>query len=1185
MPITSDNYQKAEDWLNRAKSDPNADKNKISRMEMELRSYYEGESSGALPKPKPEQPEVRGGKAGYFYEPSLEEFRSNITNPEVQKALGLSDSYKEGYVQPASVDKRSYSDLVNPDEDNGLPATYDPKNLSEGSSEYKKYADYAFKKAQEKDPTVSRYSELEVTQNPFKKALGAVVKYGPSTAGGVEKTVALGIPRRAAATIAGNIPDSAADAAYDPMGAPNSGEYHPEKAERVMKGVKEWESLSPTANEIGQIGGYLLPQAPANAGARALLESSGFEAANAAAPVLANVGKAGEYLSAIGPKNLSPVARLGYRVAGNPFGRAGISGLVGSSVAAGEGAINDIIDNPGISGQELLHNTVPRAVMGGGGGVVGDLVAQGAAKAQRAFEESPRWSPIKNQKDIGGDTNLITGIETTPEVRANVREGALGRENKTPQDIAAMKVAPQIKQSVEDQLASQVSKINKEVEDYTKTPYGMQEHAADPVVDRLLNMADKGTVSMPMSGKVVSANKGSADAIRNNLKEFADFAHVSPEEANAITEKHGGRVLSDRQSQLLGLPQESGKVHVVVPGKFNAEALLKKEDQIARNLRYDTKEGGVDNPVLQEMNLGFKEIRDKFKYPFVERRGANRPTNEEFQVMQKPADITRDTPISDFPEPQTAPPEPNQSSIGIESTEQAPRAGGNSEPAPVAEAMTNPRYQEPSASEYERMQSGENVDKSGNGYQRLLDFGDISKDYSKVAQSREAKRLEELAAGEFGAYKPENPFNASKVQSRQDIIDSLTESEYAGRKADRKVIEDYSAEEAARLDAKGRLEARKAGQPYNGPAKGESAIEQLSASEAPEIASEKPPVEAPKLHISDQRAEDAAKFMETYKDNGGHITKQQLQQKMGWQNKPEYEVDKLVKEGRLEQVPPGQKKLGQVDIEYRVPQKAAGKPVSAFPAEASKQESITSPESAKKYVADYLKGSEKELPNKPSTGAESLIDAKLLQREIEDQAKLEGIESPLKVKDVSHDRSGELTATLDDGTKVYGFSALRRKQHEALDALKEAQKATGSATKEGAHRRVLNYKTGEGSPYENETLANEADRLGIRQQLEEVPATREFPGLRARAFGGGGEGFLNTIKDAVGFRADALFGAIAGEARNPYTALPNTPAGRIQQYLFQQGVPFRPLLEQRGGLGAARFADDIADENRQNKER
>lgn len=997
MPITSDNYKKFEDWLTRAKKDPIADQSKIGRIETELRSFYEGESSGALPSSG--QSDRRPGIAGYYYEPSLDEFHSAIKNPEVYKQIGspeLNLSQQGDKSSGAAYIESKVPELA------ALNKT-DTEHLGEESPEYKSYSDYAYNQEKAKNPDLKRYNDLEITQNPFKKSLGAAIKYGAPAALGAEKSIGLGLPRRAAATIAGNNPDSAADISYDPMGAPQ-GEYHPEKAEAVMKGAKQLESLSPTANFIGNAAGYAAPIAPANLAARGMMAGLGYETAGA-------------------------------------LTKAAISGLTGSAVASGEGAAQDVIENPGISGQQLLSNTIPRAVTGLSGALL-DPIAQLAGRTQTAFEESPRWAPIKNQKDIGGNTNFVTGIETSPGVRENVRQGALGRENKTPQDIAAMKVAPQIRDSVDNQLTSEASKINKQIEDYTKSPEGLEQHSADPAVDRLLAMAEKGTVSMPVSGKVVSANRPAAETIRKNLQEFADFAHVSPEEAQSITEQHGGRILSNNQANILGLPQENGKVHVVVPGKFNAEALLKKEDQIASNLKYDTKEGGVDNPVLQEMNQAFKEIRDKFKY------GG--------ESQSSPSAINSEAGATGIQSDSMVP-----SSIAKEPTELAPKR-------PEAEVRP-PKPAQKFGPELETF----NPRRSDPNFR-----------YSKE-------------------YKAKTPPEEHRLNVEQ-------------YKADEKAI---SAELSSGKDVRKREEERLL-----------------------KWAAESAPVQRP------------------------YITKEGLDRELArreW-GSPKGEPDKnLTKEI------------------YDLVENEAAKKFGITPGEADARNSESS-------VVDLNDSEFQEAaPPVKAPGAESKLDAELLKRDIGDQAKLEGVDNPLENstnpnKDHSEKATNptQLTATLDDGTVVYGFSALRRKQHEALKALEEAKKGTGAATKEGAHNRALAFKSGEGHPYQDEQLAQEADRLGIRQQLEEVPATREYPGLRARAFMGGGEGPINTLKDIAGFRLDPVLGAIAGETRNPYTPLPNTPAGRIQQYLFRQGVPMYPLLEQRGGIGAARFADDYADRNR-----
>jgi len=1192
MPITADNYQRAEDFISRASLDPNFDPARLAKLKGDLETFKSGQSQAVPYRDQSETPttRMRSAKAGYFYEPSLDEFHSAMRDPQVISAIGSPEvrlSRQGNTSAGASYLESKVPELA------ALNKT-DTEHLTEQSPEYKAYSDYAYQQAKQKDPSVDRYSSLDITQNPFKKSLGAVIKHGPAAALGAEETLGLKIPRRAIATMAGNTPDSAADAQYDPMGAP-VGEWHPEKAESVMQSAKDYEELSPVGHTIGQFGAYALPVAPANAVAKGLTGALGYEAAN-------------------------------------PFMKAVIGGTVGGYTAASEGMVKDVAENPSITQDELANNYLPRLVYGAGGGVLADAAGQFAGKAQQAFEQSPRWSPIKNQRDIGGDTNFLTGIETTPGVKDNVRIGALGRENRTPQDIAAQKVAPGIQQSLDNRLTKTAADINKQVEDYVASPYGMEEQSARPAVDRLLSMADKGTVSMPVSGKYVSANKASADAIRRNLQEFSEFQHVSPEEAQAIAKQHDGVILSSRQADVLGLPNEPGKVHVVVPSKFNAEALLKKEDQIARNLKYDTKEGGVDNPVLQELDKSFKEIRDKFKYddpnapkpeaaPFVDRRGPGRPTNEQWQAMQAPVGVNRNTPISENSEVGTVTPEPGQSSVGEFSTEPPP---ARSEPTPVAEIKGNKRYQEPSASEYAKMQNGESVDKSGNGYQRLLDTEDFAPAYRLRADPAEVDSLTKLAqeaddleaiykanpgisaedaqrsleakaslpsgdqySPEFPASEAEqtgwaspfrrgqdNPFTPDRIAKRRSEW-TPNEDLYTANPPESIAAEEYkSVATAPKSEAENRSLFPDTPDQVGVPNKSEMA----KAAQTPDVgkvkdivaktdeaASKLTPEELDAVHsytsrkgekVGSKEWESATKKLTVDKPTEGgtlyHGTRL-----------PQSEIDKILKNKSFSMSKPTSTSYNK-DIASAMAHSRAGRgePVVFHVDDIDNGISLAS-----RKLGIHGTNNEKEilLHNKDFavTGTSKDSDGNLVIN--------------LKQK---FNTPEQLKAKLESGQEVQGFSALRRQQHEALTALEEARKGTGGATKEGAHRRALNYKSGEGSPYENAALAQEADALGLRQQLEEIPATREYPGLRARAFAGGGEGPMNTLKDFLGFRLDPVLGAIAGQGRNPYTALPNTPAGRIQQYLFRQGVPFYPLLEGKAGLAGARYADEVADRNR-----
>lgn len=1188
MPITQDNYQRAEDFIARAKMDPNFDPARLAKMQSELDNFktVQSQSVPYRDADSPSGPAMRGSVAGYFYEPSTEEFHNALKDRSVREKIGLGDTYRSETNAGQQYLESQVPELAK------LSPT-DISQLGEHSPEYQAYSNYAYEEAKKKNPNVDRYSDLEVTKNPFKTALGAVVKYGPAAALGAEKTLTLGAGRGAIAQAMATDPAEPGSRAAS-IGRPKQSASQTAADESVkqktIQSAKDLESLSPTANTLGQIGAYAIPTAPANSAARGLVDVTGYAARS-------------------------------------PLVKALIGGGIGSTVAAGEGALQDVFSNPSISGEELGNNALSRGVYGGALGSAGDLLAQGATKAKSAFEESPRWSPIKNQKDIGGDTNLFTGIQTTPEVRSNVRTANLGRENRTAADIAAQKVAPQIRESLDNQLTKKVTEIGNQVEDYTKSPYGLEEQSAAPAVDRLLGMAEKGTVSMPVSGRVVSANRGAADAIRKNLQEFADFAHVSPEEAQAMAQQHGGKILTPKQADILGLPQETGKVHVVVPGKFNAEALLKKEDQIARNLKYDTKEGGVDNPVLQEMNLAFKEIRDKFKYDapngFTERRGPNRPTNEEWQSMQKPAGVDRNTPISELPELNTVKPEASKSSVGAGDTEPPPPAPVRSEPAPVNEIRGNKRYQEPSASEYAKMQNGENVDKSGNGYQRLIDTEDFAPGYRLRANPNEVSNLTKLADDtksleaihkanpgisedeavqilnaqkrlfpEETAYKPEFPKEdaertgwSSPFQRGQD--NPFTPERIGiGKHPDwipnndlytSNPPEDIHASEIQSAPPTSGIKEPKRSLFPDTP-------DQVGVPRKSEMArdNQTPDVGAVKDIVD--KTDKAAAGLTPEELDAVHSYTSRKGDKVGtkeWESAtkkltvdtptvggalyhgvrlPQEEIDKILKDKSFSINKPTSTSYNK-DISSAMAYSRAkrGEPVIFKIPEvdngvslASKKLGIAGTNNEKEIL---LNNKEFEVVSNSKDSDGNLV--------IELRQKFSNPE--------------QLTAKLDDGTTVHGFSALRRQQHEALKKLEDAKKGTGSATKEGSHRRVLNYKNGEGSPYENAALAEEADKLGIRQQLEEVPATREYPGLRARAWGGGGEGPMNSLKDFMGFRLDPVLSAIAGEGVNPYSPMPNTPAGRIRQYLFQQGVPMRPLLESRGGLAGARYGNEVSD--------
>lgn len=1308
--LTQQEYQSRKSLIEKAKSRPGADLARLNAMEARLDSVFSAssESSGQFnmeedskngPPQSIEAPEParREGVGGYFFNPSVEEFHGAMKDRSARERIGIGGSYRSDNTAGREYLESKVPELA------ALKQT-DIEQLGEQSQEYKRYAEYAYKEAQKKDPNLERYDELSITQNPFKKALGAAIKNVPAAALGAEKTIGLGIPRRAAAVIAGNVPDSAADAQYDAMGAP-VGEYHPEKAQAVTSGIEEMESLSPVANTAGQMGGYLLPQAPANVASRGIQNSLGYAARN-------------------------------------PFTKTGIASLVGGTVSAGEGAIQDFTENPDITLSELGERAIPRAVYGAAGGVIGDIAAQGSAKAQRAIGESPRGLPLKNQRDIGGDTHFLSGVTTSPNVRENVRLGVVGRENRTPQDFAAQRVAPKFKESAELKVGNARKTAETNLEEYLNRPeVASQQESLQPIADGIFDMFKKGVAEGPVTGNILHANPRAVRTFGEVLRNNGEINHLAPEQAALYAKKTGGKMLSEAEAKTLGLPFEQGKIPVYVAVKRNARDLLALEQMIDDELGMANIPGGANKPIWKDINRSVKSVRDKFGIPAPEFHNPGEPfapaspPPEDAQSLGKPQDVfdkarpEAEPGIGPFVKDERFmdPGNPFQASADIV-TEEARNLGkpqgvgidnpkmpeampgiGNSPKAlnrnpfgrQGAYAMQPDRQliigdEAASANPFQpkinrqtvkpeslpspmaeisatnQSSAREVIEKLG-GVGKRIRIADIRKAFPDMSREQLDKMLMEMQdSGEAALYKldnanelkPEDVKGAMDVAGNQRHVlyldprfkKKVTEQTVepkrilpGGRQAAEAIEQDYKkslelVEPNYEFDNRGNLigpnprkyqgtERRQPGRPTDSEwerlsprEKANTPLSEVSEvvtvppteSEIPEMTSSMivpsskpadlteiaPPIKKKTKFGDDEqyqkdiqstnreldfgreeRAADNARASNLRKEFGDYealnrkaepyVSPYSAEHYQNYRRQKEIEDAAIDAERKanngVEDISPSEYQSIGPDIS---PQSAVGSPKTEHAG------SGTLPPGVGKAAAkEYAKGYEVPPATPGKMGAESQFDDALLRRQINDQAKLEGIKSPLAPEEIPNPSADNSVpeATLEDGTKVRGLSAVQRKHHLMLKELDDLEKALGTGTEESAHRAALGYKTGEGRPYKDALMAKEADELGIRQELEEIPATREYPGLRARAFGGGGEGPLNTLKDFFGMRLDPLLGAVAGAPQNPFTPLPNTAAGRIKQYLFRQGVPFHPLLEGKGGLAGARYGNEVAD--------
>jgi hypothetical protein len=167
---------------------------------------------------------------------------------------------------------------------------------------------------------------------------------------------------------------------------------------------------------------------------------------------------------------------------------------------------------------------------------------------------------------------------------------------------------------------------------------------------------------------------------------------------------------------------------------------------------------------------------------------------------------------------------------------------------------------------------------------------------------------------------------------------------------------------------------------------------------------------------------------------------------------------------------------------------------------------------------------------------------------------------------------GEMT--LDDDTKVTGLSALQRKHHELLKEIDEMKLDTSSKSKTAILNKIKAFASGQNGTADKELL-EQAKKLGLEKELRQVAATRVVPGLKTAGSPLENEkGMFTGLKNAGIQRILPILEAVGNVPGNPFIAAPNTPAARIQQYLFENAA--KNLLNFEGGrLG--RFGNEARD--------
>lgn len=1125
MPITAENFEKAQSILDAAKAGHKISPDKLAKLQADMDAFNQSYS----PPTESYQP-ANTAVGGYQYEPSEEDFRSAFKNRDLRAQLGYGDEYGE-----ESVGQSTVRDAIP-----GLAPKRSIEKLDKNSDEYKAYAQYAWEQAQKKDPSLKRYEDLSLLKNPFHKTIGAAVSL-PAAAIGADKTLTGGIGKRSAIKMAGQ--GSRHAGASQTFVSPGEGTAEPQRNEARSQALENTldtiERVSPGGVTAGQVGAYLAPFAPANIAARAIPEALGYEAAGG-------------------------------------LTKAAIGGLTGGTVSAGEGAVQDVAENPEISGSEMFSRFLPRFGTGALMGSAGDLLSQATGKVAKSIQQDPRMRPGKMLKEGGGGFHFVKGVEAPTSVHENIAKGNVLGDPAWPTAIAANKVAPELQKSVTSQEHSAYKQVSDEIEAYKKSPEGKRKISAKPIVKNILDMFRSGSFEGPVTGDILHANQSAVKTFKEALTASSEVAHMNPGEAALYAQHNDGFILDSKTMKGLGIPVEQGKVAVMVPVKHDAGSLLALEDMIDDKLKMAGTPGGINDPIWKNINKATKEVRDQFGIhnpefmdpgnPFYkasdvpaeprveldmpEEVGVNLPKHEAIPGIggpqkglsaKKPGGMyaiqpERPVVINDANSVRSSY-VPGESEIGT----LPPSALPSNPPIPdtIPPRDTQQIYRDPTPSQYQQgnvsMPQRRGMQAEEEAYRRQVDW-----DSNMSAQRRDADRMTRLREGEFVGNKPAESSNALTDEQQ------ATEAAKKERTAKRKEAYMEAAGPATAPVGK-RAQAAKAAETAKEPNQFEGQFDTPAFEvNTPSRGNEMP-------NMGEESAKRAYEPGEAIPNAGT------------------FKLDDVVHEINQSG---GVDRAGKLNRGMR-PQSSA-KEAALYAGKTP--EEATKIASNLEYPIDIsvdngnvmVRDGRHRLDEAKKAGA-THIKARIRKFNKRGQAEEVGIVA----LEINPKQQGKFEETLDDGTKVSGLSALRHRQHKALEAVNKTKQGTGAGSDKIALNKVLRYGTSPDGYHDDIEVLNEAKKLGLDQQLREVGATNVYPGMHERAWFGSSGGIGNKFIDVLGMRGIPLMEAISGAERNPFRAVPTSPAGRIQEYLYRTAPS--ELLNQRAGLGGARFGNEVAD--------
>lgn len=1123
---------------------------KLNRVSRSLEEHYaatrptdangkltaDAQSTLPISTPRPSNEELISTD-NYFFEPSVAEVRHRIENdPELVNRLGLQDWLRQSTPARPNVNIGPMDPTTGIGTAIGVQQSENMLDTLKADptpgSTYARVADEMWKealaRAQQNGVEMKRYSKVKLGETPLDWLAGGVTK------------------------LANDVVAPAASAAGDvlTLGTGRLTGKH-------TKGALEWagmehdvadpeaiERRNPNLANAARVAAYMLPQQPTN-----LAVNEGLK-------------RAGNLVT----------RRYGEEAAKSATSRYLTSAVVGAGAAAGEQVIGDTAHDVaagrgvGESFGDAVSNAPASAVWGGLLSAPGQFVADAASGWRGTVRESDKQ--LKALRDAGGETSVFgdrgSGYVAPNDIRQAVTKAAGHRELGTAADIYANKLAPQIQESLDDQLRNERIRTERETNEYFTHPAYQDTVSSQEAVNALVDMARTGWAEGGVSGNRVHVDKKKlaavGEALMDGVAEPRSFN--SKARAEKLAQQTGGTVVDGTVASYLFPSLKIAPTHhvVIVGNKMNAQTLTELERRIDEALDISRNRRGKSNqdPVYTPFNAAIKKIRDTFQ-AFEDEAGnlvappgwaaPSQPAPRPSQARRARAAKPKDQPL--IPADEGLPPETTASAQqGAAAAKPQRRDFGDINDYLAAmdqwHAQQGSGGEDPFPLEHQRVEplSGETTPRRGPP--ETIGSADVRMEPETIGSGEVQMEPETVSSRNARAMPPSTeggppPFTEKIPSTKRSIAPDEAYSTLKGNKLTLEPHDGltepapYPDESVPAPDWREWRSADNEGndwyeaivQPGRPARSGEAKRlqdlaeqrqimehEQRALAEAEAAPTPRQPF--PEPATVDEAMERLRAFFERVNERLGPISPddvtEMLRSNLAKFNLSEDQLKELAK---------------------TVGPFAAGVAIDKFTDDEDGFGAVAGAAVGGIRGKGGRKGSSGGTTNAPNANPNV---------------------RPMKAK-------------LADGTEVSGFSAMRHRQHERLKRLGDAGAQLNKDSPKGARHKILNFNQHSGSP-EDAILLEEARKLGLEDELFRAAGVQNYERLRERGWGGatleGQGGLWNRLANFARPRADAVGRAVSGDPINPDLA----PELRNR---FGEGM--RELLNMSGGR-PGRFADD-----------